>query len=35
MNGLVARLAETHGLAAPVNAMLTSLIRAAEGGFGH
>jgi len=31
MNGQVAELAEHHGLAAPVNAMLASLIRAAEG----
>jgi 2-dehydropantoate 2-reductase len=31
MNGHVAELAEHHGLAAPVNAMLASLIRATEG----
>ena len=35
MNGHVAELAEIHGLAAPVNAMLASLIRAAEGASGH
>jgi len=35
MNGQVAELAEHHGLAAPVNALLASLIRAAEGRFGH
>ncbi len=35
MNGHVAELAEAHGLAAPVNAMLASLIRAAEGASGH
>ena len=35
MNGHVAELAESHGLAAPVNAILASLIRAAEGASGH
>jgi len=35
MNGQIVELAAHHGLAAPVNAMLTSLIRAAEGASGH
>lgn len=35
MNGQVVELAEKHGLPVPVNAMLTSLIHAAEGGFGR
>jgi 2-dehydropantoate 2-reductase len=35
MNGQIVELAARHDLAVPVNAMLTSLIRVAEGGFGH
>jgi 2-dehydropantoate 2-reductase len=35
MNGQIVELAARHGLPVPVNAMLASLIRAAEGAAAH